>query len=121
MGLFSRKDWNVIAITFERKDLYQVNGNRCKGTAATTLRDGVKRHDRTIYWATFDQKGAFLEGEAGLAQKLVPQSVLKQLIRELHTLKTVREILNVLEEKKAGQIAKPLDWNGYPRPERPPS
>ena len=57
MGLFSRKDWNVIAVIFERADLFTVSGQRVKGGSADKARDGAKAHPRTIYWAVFDQKG----------------------------------------------------------------
>ena len=62
MGLFSRKDWNVIAVIFERADLYTVAGQRAKGGDADKARDGVKLHKRAVFWAVFDQKRAFVEG-----------------------------------------------------------
>ena len=73
MGLFSRKDWNVIAIIFERKDCYRVNGNRGKGGDAVKIRDGAKKHTRTIYWAVFDQNRSFLQGEPGPAVSTSPR------------------------------------------------
>src|SRR4029078_3010118 len=63
MGFFSTKDWNVIAIIFEKHDLFRVNGNRGKGKDADAIRDGAKKHPRTMYWVVFDQKGGFLEGD----------------------------------------------------------
>ena len=65
LGLFGGKDWNVVGIIFERPDLYRVNANRGKGGQATTIRDAVKGHDRTIVWAVFDQKGGLLECQPG--------------------------------------------------------
>ena len=79
MGLFSRKDWNIIAVIFERVDLFQVNGQRAKGGDATKARDGAKGHPRTIYCAVFDQKRAFLEGAAGAGAKAVGPDVLARL------------------------------------------
>lgn len=117
MGLFGGKDWNIIAIIFERKDLYRVNGNRGKGSDAVKARDGAKNHPRTIYWAVFDQKRMFLEGEPGLGQSMVPESVIQKLKRELHTNPTVVQVLSVLEKGETPMIAKPLLWSGYPKAE----
>ena len=50
MAFLLGKDWNVIAVTF-RPHLYRVNGNRTKGQDANKIRENVKRHARTIYWA----------------------------------------------------------------------
>lgn len=116
MGLFSRKDWNVLAVIFQRTDLYQVSGQRVKGGAADKARDGAKTHPRTIYWAVFDQKGSFVEGAAGPAgQRDVPPDVLKKLERDLPMTRTVQEILKSLETGETDKIAKPLAWNGYPK------
>lgn len=119
MGLFgSKKDWNVIALMFETKMQYRVNGNRAKGSAAKAVRDGAKKHDRTVFWAVFDQKGAFLEGEPGKGYKLIPAATLTKLQRELPTIKTVRDILAVLESGELDKAAKALVWTGYPRDTR---
>ena len=68
MGLFGKKkDWNVIAVLFETKAIYRVNGNRGKGSEAVSIRDGAAKHKRTLFWAVFDQKGAFIEGEPMIA------------------------------------------------------
>lgn len=118
MGLFSRKDWNVVAVMFETKDKFRVNGNRGKGSAADRIRDGAKQHDRTIFWAVFDQKGAFLEGQPGEGKKHIPAKTLQRLVKELPTLKTVREVLAALEAGKTNKLAKLLEWDGYP-PSKP--
>jgi hypothetical protein len=118
MGLFgTKKDWNVIAIIFERKDMYQVNGNRGKGADAEKVRDGAKKHTRTILWAVFDQKGAVIESAPGPGHNRVPNATLARLERNIHTLKTVRDVLRMLESGKTEKAAKPLEWNGYPTPE----
>ncbi|MDZ4688889.1 MAG: hypothetical protein SH850_27755 [Planctomycetaceae bacterium] len=121
MGLFSSKDWNVIAVIFERRDLYRINGNRAKGGKATEVRDGAKGHARTIYWAVFDQKRAYLEGDAGKGQELVPPEVVARLKRELLTVGTVQTILKILEAGEIPMAAKPLAWTGYPKAETHPS
>ena len=120
MGLFSTRDWNVIAIIFERKDLYRVNGNRSKGGAAIKTRDGAKSHARTIYWAVFDQKRAFLEGDTGPGANMIPPDVVQRLKRELPTNITVQNILKLLESGEVPMAAKPLGWTGYPKVEAPP-
>jgi len=114
LGLFGGKDWNVVAIIFERPDLFRVNGNRGKGGEAVKIRDAVKGHERTIFWAVFDQKGAFLEGATGQGATNVPSPVVQKLTREMATLSTVREVLAILEKGKEAKVAKPLAWGGYP-------
>lgn len=117
MGLFSRKDWNVVAVIFERQDLYQVSGQRAKGGDAEKARDGAKRLKRTIYWAVFDQKGAFVEGGPGPGANNIPTDVLKKMDREIRINRSVLDILKALETKETERMAKPLVWAGYPRKE----
>jgi hypothetical protein len=114
MGLFGSKDWNIVGIIFERPDLYRVNGNRGKGGNATTIRDNVKKHPRTIFWAVFDQKGAYLEGEPAAGANAIAATTLQRLIREVAMNPTVREVLKFLEQGKEDKISKPLVWQGYP-------
>jgi hypothetical protein len=114
MGWFGSKDWNVVAIIFERSDLYRVNGNRGKGGEATTIRDAAKAHPRTIFWGVFDQKGAYLEGGPAAGAVSVPATVLQKLIREAGSNPSIREVLAVLEGGKESKISKPLVWTGYP-------
>ena len=120
MGLFdafSGKDWNVIAVIFERRDLYRVNGNRAKGGGAVKARDGAKSHPRTIFYAVFDQKRAFVEGDFGKGQEHVPKEAAELLKRELPKNETVTGILRVLESGSLPMAAKPLIWTGYPKPD----
>ena len=114
MGLFGKNDWNVIAIIFERKDSYQANGNRAKGAMAKKTREGAKSHPRTIYWAVFNQKRSFLEGEPGEGSRHVPTATLQKLIRELPINQTVQEVLSTLEKGDSEKLAKALEWDGYP-------
>lgn len=111
---FGGKDWNVVAIIFERPDLYKVNGQRAKGKEADSVRDAVKKHPRTIFWAAFDQKGGFVEGEAGPGSKSVTPQTLQQLIREAPANPTVREVLGVLEKGTSKNLSKAMVWGGYP-------
>lgn len=115
MGWFSKKDWNVIAIIFERKDLYRVNGNRGKGADAVKARDGARSHSRTILWAVFDQNGGHIEGDFGPGQNLVPKEVLSRLKRDLPKLTTVRRVLSKLETGQLDKASLGLEWNGYPK------
>ena len=72
MGLFSgTKDWNVVAILYEKKGHLQVNGNRVKGADAEKVRDAVKRHSRSVFWAVFNQKRSFIEGGPGAGREFV--------------------------------------------------
>ena len=109
MGLFNRKDWNVIAIMFETKAQFQVNGNRGKGSAAETMRDNVKRHPRTVFWAVFDQKGSVLEAQPGPGREIIHKDVLKRLERELPRIKAVRTVLTKLESGDVDKIAMALN------------
>ena len=113
-GLFGGKDWNIIAVIFERRDLYQISGQRVKGGTAEKARDGAKRHSRTVYYAVFDQKGKHLEGGVGGGEQNVPADVLKKLAKELARNRTVQEVLKALETKQTDKLAKPLVWHGYP-------
>lgn len=113
-GLFGGKDWNVLAIIFERRDLYQVSGQRVKGSAAEKARDGAKAHSRAVFWAVFNQKGTYQAGGPGAGAMQVPGDVLKKLERELATNRTVQEVLKALETGQTDKIAKPLAWHGYP-------
>ena len=115
MGLFGGKDWNIIAIIFERPDLFRVNGNRGKGKEADTMRDGAKNHARTIYWAVFNQKGGFVEGGPGAGQGSIPLASLKQLMKDIPMNRTVRDILAELEQGKTAKSSKALEWAGYPK------
>jgi hypothetical protein len=116
MGLFSRKDWNLVAVIFQRTDLFTVSGQRVKGGDAPKARDTAKIHSRTIYWAVFDQNGSFLEGGAGPAgQREVAPDVVKKLEREFPTNRTVQEVLKALETGESTRLGKPLAWTGYPK------
>jgi hypothetical protein len=116
MGWFGGKDWNVIAIIFERRDMYRVNGQRGKGGDATKCRDGAKNHERTIYWAVYDQKRAFVEGGVGNGEKMVHPDTVIRLKRELSTNATVTSVLGALERKEEQKTSKPLVFGGYPKP-----
>ena len=120
MGLFGSKDWNVIASFFERRELYRVNGQRGKGSDATKCRDGAKNHERTIYWAAFDQKRKFIEGGGGLGEKMVTNEIIARLKKEFSTNITVTSVLNVLERGELKMASKPLLFTGYPKPEQGP-
>ncbi len=108
MSWFSGKDWNVIAIIYERKDFFRVNGNRRKGREADTARDGAKSHQRTVYWAVFDQKRSLLEGEPGPGHKLASPALLVKLKKELLTNPVIREVLTILESGSKPDAAKPM-------------
>ena len=115
MGLFGKKkDWNVIAIMFETKNAYRVNGNRGKGSDAVPIRDGAAKHQRTLFWAVFDQNRAFVEGGPGPGKDLIPRESLQQLEKNLLKLKTVQTILGLLEKGTVTKAAKVLEWSGYP-------
>ena len=123
MGLFdafSSKDWNVIAIIFEKRDMYRVNGNRAKGSEAVKSRDGAKTHPRTIFYAVFNQKRSFVEGDFARGVNNVPREVAERLKREIHKLETVQTILRILEGGSMDKAAKPLVWTGYPKAETLP-
>lgn len=115
MGLFGGKDWNVIAIIFESRVMYRVNGQRGKGGDAVKCRDGAKNHDRTIYWAVFSQKRAFIEDGGGGGERMIHPDIVAKLKREFSTNATVTSILGMLERGEAPKVSKPLAFGGYPK------
>ncbi|MDA0831785.1 MAG: hypothetical protein O2955_00770 [Planctomycetota bacterium] len=117
--LFGGKDWNVVAVIFEKKDLYRVNGNRAKGGNADKARDGAKNHARTLYWAVFDQKRKFVEGAEGHSSNLIPAVTLQKLQRDLATNRTVMKVLETLEQAKTDRLSVALEWSGYPKSDAP--
>lgn len=112
-GLFG-KDWIVIAVLLERRDIYRVNGNRGQGRSATKIRDGAKKHDRTIYYAVYDGEGKIIESGPGPAAASIPTDTMTRLTREFPTLKTVTDIVETLRGGFRAVAAKKLAWSGYP-------
>lgn len=115
MGLFSTRDWNVIAVIFEKKSLYRVNGNRAKGSAAIKARDGAKTHPQTIYYAVFDQKRTVVESAAGKASRQLEEQTFERLRTEFPNNPTVQLILQILENAELAKAMKPFIWGGYPK------
>jgi hypothetical protein len=110
MGLFgTTKDWNVIAILYEKKGQLQINGNRVKGPGADKVRDAVRRHARSVFWAVFDQKRAFLEGGAGAGKDFVSLETLQFVERNLAKTKGVQQVLSLLESGKTDKAATGLE------------
>jgi hypothetical protein len=106
MGLFGgSKDWNVIGVLFEKKGHVQINGNRAKGANAEKVRDAVKRHSRSVFWAVFNQKRTFVEGGAGAGKEFVPLEVFQYIERNLAKAKGVAQILTMLEQGKTDKAA----------------
>ena len=106
MGLFSgSKDWNVVGVLFEKKGHLQINGNRAKGPNAEKVRDAVKRHTRSVFWAVFDQKRAFVEGGPGAGREFVPLETLQYIERHLAKAKGVAQVLTLLEQGKTDKAA----------------
>lgn len=115
MNLFGgSRDWNVLAIIFERPEMYRVNAQRAQGGEAIKVRDGAKRHPRTLYWGVFDQQRKQLESGPGGGQHLIDGEILKRLERELAANMTVQQVLGILERKERPMAAKSLAWSGYP-------
>ncbi|MSR59585.1 MAG: hypothetical protein EXS05_18405 [Planctomycetaceae bacterium] len=108
------KDWNIVAVIFERPDMYRVNGNRGKGGEATTIRDNVKKHARTLFWGVFDQKGGYIEGGPGPGITAIAATTLQRLVREVAANPTVLEVLGILEKGTEKSTSKILVWSGYP-------
>jgi len=116
MGLFGRKDWNIIAIIYERRDLYSVNGNRAKGKDADKTLTGVKGHDRVIHYLVLDQKGKVVEDGSGRNKLALAPETYERLKQDLLRNHTVREVLDVLETGGTPRVAKQMIWSGYPLP-----
>jgi len=112
-GLFG-KDWNVVAVIFERRDLYQVSGQRVKGAKADKARDGARAHSRCLYWAVFNQKGNLVESGEGAGSLQVTGDIIAKLAKEVPTNRSVLEVLKSLETKQSDRVGRPLAWHGYP-------
>jgi len=104
MAFLLGKDWNVVTITFERADLFRINGNRTKGRDANKIRDNAKRHARTIYWAVFNQKGKVIESGPGVYGANIPAATLELVTREV--LGANESVLGVLEQLQKGESDK---------------
>lgn len=109
MAFLLGKDWNVLTITFERADLFRINGNRTKGRDAAKIRDNAKRHARTIYWAVFNQKGKLLESGPGAYSSNIPAASLERISRELLTNESVKNVLEQLQKGESDKAAKILE------------
>ena len=109
MAFLLGKDWNVLTITFERADLFRINGNRTKGRDANKIRDNAKRHARTIYWAVYNQKGKLLESGPGAYSANIPAAALEQVSRELLTSESVKGVLEQLQKGESDKAAKILE------------
>jgi hypothetical protein len=106
MGLFgSGKDWNIIAILYEKKGNLQVNGNRAKGANAEKVRDAARKHPRAVFWAVFDQKRSFVEGGEGAGKEVVSLDVYQYIERELAKTKGVQQVLALLEKGQTDKAA----------------
>jgi hypothetical protein len=109
MGLFSgSKDWNVVAIMFEKKGHLQINGNRAKGAAAEKVRDNARKHSRCVFLAVFDQKRAFLEGGPGAGKDFVTLETYSYVERNIAKAKGVAQVLGLLEKGKTDKAA--IGW-----------
>lgn len=120
MSFLLGKDWNVLALTFERSDLFRINGNRTKGRDASKIVENVKRHARTIYWAIFNQKGKLLESGPGPFSGSVPAATLERLARELVKNETILGVLAQLQKGESDKAAKIFSWGDEPEEKAPP-
>ncbi|HUY88092.1 MAG TPA: hypothetical protein VMV10_05130 [Pirellulales bacterium] len=111
MSFLLGKDWNVLTITFERANLFRINGNRTKGRDANKIRDNAKRHARTIYWAVFNQKGKLLDSGPGPYGTTIPAATLERISRELSKNASVLNVLEQLQKGESDKAAKILDWD----------
>ncbi len=121
MGLFGgNKDRNVLAILFEKKGHFQINGNRAKAATVEKVRDVAKRHSRSVFWAVFDQNRAFLEGGPGAGREFVPLETLQYIEKHIAKDKKVAQVLTLLEKGQTDKAA--TGWEialqtGSPPPE----
>lgn len=117
MSFLLGKDWNVLTITFERADLFRINGNRTKGRDANKIRDNAKRHARTIYWAVFNQRGKLLDSGPGPYGSMIPAATLEQISRELPKNASVLNVLEQLQKGHSDKAAKILELDEKPEQE----
>ena len=125
MAFLLGKDWNVLTITFERADLFRINGNRTKGRDANKIKDNAKRHARTIFWAVFNQKGKVIESGPGVYGANIPAAKLELVTREVlgdnESVRNVLEQLQTGESDKAAKILELPDDKTEPAAAAPPA
>jgi len=118
MGLFGGgKDWNVLAILFEKKGHFQINGNRAKGPNAEKVRDLARRHSRSVFWAVFNQKRAFVEGGEGAGREFVSLETYQHIERHLAKTKGVQQVLALLEKGQTDKAATGWEIVMQPQPD----
>jgi len=120
MSFLLGKDWNVLTITFERADLYRINGNRTKGRDANKIRDNAKRHARTIFWGIFNQKGKLLDSGPGAYGTMIPPAALERLGREWTSNAAIVEVLEQLQRGESDKAAKIFSWGDKAETSSPP-
>jgi hypothetical protein len=119
MGLFSgSKDWNVIAVMYEKKGHLQINGNRAKGSGAEKVRDNARKHSRCVFLAVFDQKRAVIEGIPGAGKDFVTLEAYAYIERNIAKAKPVAQVLTLLEKGKTDKAATGWEVALQPQPQQ---
>jgi hypothetical protein len=109
VGLFSRRDWNIVALTYETADRLRLNGNRKQGKKALAAMKGASIHSGTVCWMVFDQTGKSMEQGLGPAAGRIPKQHAERLLASFPRNPGVLEILRKLEEGRE-TAAKIFDW-----------
>lgn len=109
MGLFGRRDWNLVVVTAEGPERMRLNANRQKGKQAVTAKKGAREHARTLCWVVFDQEGRKLDEGLGPASARLPADQAQRMLTSLPTNRTVLEILRELEQGR-DKTAREFVW-----------
>lgn len=107
--MFKRRDWNIVAVTFEGPERLRLNGNREKGKRALDAKKGAANHSRTICWVVFDQEGKRLEGGLGMSADRLPPNQAERMLMSLPTNRIVLELVRELEQGRE-RVARPFTW-----------
>ena len=109
MGLFGRRDWNIVVITSEGPERMRLNANRQKGKQAAAAKKGAASHNGTLCWIIFDQNGRRLDDGLGPASTRLDPDQAQRLLTSLPTNRTVLEVLRELEQGRE-KTAREFTW-----------
>jgi len=113
MGWFGSKDWNVVAVIFERSDLYRVKRQPGQGRGRHDHSRRGQKHPRTISGRCSTRRERTWKG--GRRRLQVDPARRTAAPRPRSRRQSFRrEVLATLESGKEDKWSKPLVWNGYP-------
>ena len=98
--VFSRRDWNILAITYEGPGRLRLNANHKRGSKALKAMKGASLHPQTVCWIVFDRKEKKIDDGLGPAAVKLGED---QASKILLSLPTNRDVLTMLLALKEGR------------------